>query len=112
MCVFNVITLIHRWFQLLASGLLQVLTSDDNLDLEYVLGVFLYHAVFCTLFVRLYRTWQPLTFQELIILYIEFYYLQSVMPTNNGKTVTFTLQAYIISSEADVLPQLRGTICT
>lgn len=36
MCVFNVITLIHRWFQLLASGLLQVLTSDDNLDLEYV----------------------------------------------------------------------------
>lgn len=36
MCVFNVITLIHRWFQLLASGLLQVLTSDDTLDLEYV----------------------------------------------------------------------------
>lgn len=111
MCVFNVITLIHRWFQLLASGLLQVLTSDDNLDLEYV-WVFLYHAVFCTPFVRLYRTWQPVTLQELIIFYIEFYYLQSVMPTNNGKMVTFTLQAYRISSEADVLPQLRGAICT
>lgn len=36
MCVFNVISLIQLWFQLLASSLLQVLTSDDNLVLEDV----------------------------------------------------------------------------